>query len=235
MKLRDALILLAGCSLFCGSGPAAAQDAAPTGSRISRPTANNHANNQTISEEDRALRATQDFSRCAIYSDRAVVIEFLASYSQKLDKKVARTIMNDGCLSHGQLMMPAETLRGGLFRQLLIDDFADQELVPADTAVQYARYFPELESSKSRTAYLMLDFASCVVRTDPENSRAFVTAIPGEPQEEEALKSLIPQLGPCMPDGLQVEFSKSMLTSYFAEALYREFEAAAVAQQAKAE
>jgi hypothetical protein len=65
-----------------------------------------------------------------------------------------------------------------------------------------------------------LDFADCVVRADPYSADDFFRAVAGSPDEKAAIESLTPSLGPCLPQGQQVELTPAALRVWIGEALW---------------
>ena len=84
----------------------------------------------------------------------------------------------------------------------------------------------DITVTKVRNHAIMMNFASCVVRADAANSRAYLLAGPGRSGEMRALAALQPQFGPCFPAGGNLTLNKSVLSAKLAEALYREAMAA---------
>lgn len=221
-----AVLLAFGCG-FSFATPAATQVEIPTGSRVGRPAPASPPDNTALSDEDRALRTTFEYARCLVQRDEKIFREMLSLKPMQLTKRQQKALMQPACLSYGehQLKMPTQILRGAIFRTFYLKDWAQNPATAFAEPVNYFEFVNREDQPAVATA-MMLDFASCVLRTDQANARAFVSGIPGGPQFENALRELIPQLGPCMVEGLEVQFSKSNLAAYLSEALYWEAKAA---------
>ena len=215
------------------SAPLAAQREMPTGSRIGRPAPAAAPENPKLSDEDRALRTTFDYARCLVQYDEKEFRPLLSLEPKIFNEKQRKALIRPACLRSGELTMPGPLLRGAIFRAFYLKDWAQSPIAAFAQPVNYFQ-FVERENPSQVAAATMLDFASCVIRADQANARAFVVGMPGENKFEEALRALIPRMGPCMPVGIEVQFSKSTLVGYLSEAVYWEAKTAAESSDAKA-
>lgn len=67
---------------------------------------------------------------------------------------------------------------------------------------------------------VLVEFADCAVQADPYGADYFFRSSPGSGEEKNALNSLIPVLGPCLPQGLKMELSPASLRVWLGEALW---------------
>ncbi|WP_126173148.1 hypothetical protein [Altericroceibacterium xinjiangense] len=224
-------VLAVGC--ITTGVPAAAQVEIPTGSRVGRPAPAKPPTDASLSDEDRALRTTFEYARCVVQNDEDAVRPMLSLKPTSLTERQSEALRQPNCLRNANLQIPMQLMRGAIFRAFYLQDWADR---PTTMFAEPINYFEFVASENQAQVAIatMLDFASCIVRADEANARAFVGGIPGEPQFENALRALIPKLGPCMLDGIEVQFSKSNLAAYLSEALYWEAKAAAEAAAAPA-
>ena len=65
-----------------------------------------------------------------------------------------------------------------------------------------------------------MDFADCVVAADPFTADFFFRTTSGSDEEKRAIEALMPVLGPCFPQGQQVQLSPSLLRLWLGEALW---------------
>lgn len=65
-----------------------------------------------------------------------------------------------------------------------------------------------------------LDFADCVVAADPFTADFFFRTASGSEQQKRAIETLSPSLGPCLPDGQQIQLSPVLLRQWLGEALW---------------
>ncbi len=218
MKFR---LAIACCTLILAM-PAAAQVEKPTGTRIGRPAPAYIPPNTRLADEDRARITTNDFARCVVQGDRKLVVDALAAPvdDPEANAKLARVRFSD-CLADGMLHMPPPILRGAFFRALYLRDFDKREWRPADVPTDYGRFAVNKAQPAAASYFSMMAFADCLVRKDLGNSQKLVLSVPGSKPEEAALAILVPQMGPCLLNGMQVKFSRSMLSAVLAEALYR--------------
>ncbi len=64
-------------------------------------------------------------------------------------------------------------------------------------------------------------FGRCVVRKETDKVYALINTVPDTADESAAIKSIVPALGPCVTDGLEVSFDKTSLRAILAYGLYR--------------
>lgn len=64
-------------------------------------------------------------------------------------------------------------------------------------------------------------FGLCVVRSGREKIYDLISTVPDTRQENEAIQSVVPLLGPCVTEGLEVSFDKTSLRAMLAYGLYR--------------
>ena len=65
-----------------------------------------------------------------------------------------------------------------------------------------------------------LDFTDCVVAADPYTADFFYRTEAGSDDEKRAVEALMPALGPCFPQGQQVQLSPSLLRLWLGESLW---------------
>lgn len=76
-------------------------------------------------------------------------------------------------------------------------------------------------SGGNRGVRMVLDFADCVVAADPNNADYFYRTPPGSPDEHDAVNTLAPSLGPCLPQGQQLQLTPYSLRMWIGEALWQ--------------
>lgn len=220
--------LAAAFACFALTAPAMAQTENPTGSRVGRPKAASAPNSSRMSDEIRGLRTMMDYALCLYQHDKDKMRPGLRR-GDGVDPSLAKLLSNSDCVREVDLAMPTNLILGAVYRAFYIQEMHD---VPLTNLGEPIDHFAGVDTSNSNAVFAatLADFSSCVVRADPANAKALVTGIPGEPQFENALKVMIPQLGPCMAEGLELTFNKSNIASYISTALYWEARAVADAQ-----
>jgi len=226
-----AALCLALAGVLLPAGLVGAQTEKSTGSRIGRVAPATPPDNTRMADEDRALQTTFEYARCLVQTDEKTFRPLLSLEPKVLSEDQRDALSQPACLRYGELRMPQPILRGAIFRAFYLKDWSRRPAGEFGEPIDYFKFIDQQDKGQFMAA-AMLDFASCVIRADPANGRLFVSGIPGEPQFENALQQLVPQLGPCLPAGLEVRFSKSNLSAYFAEALYWETSIAAEAPAA---
>lgn len=221
--------LAAALACFALTAPAMAQTENPTGSRVGRPKPAAAPTSARMSDEVRGLRTTFDFAQCLYLSSKEKLRAELR-HGPVNSESLTPLVVKSDCLRGGDLTMPTPLIMGAIYRTFYIQELKD---VPLDNLGEPINYFASIDTTNPDAVFAatLADFSSCVVRADPANAKAFVTGIPGEPQFENALKLMIPQLGPCMVEGLEVTFNKSNIAATISTALYWEAKAVADAQK----
>ena len=128
----------------------------------------------------------------------------------------------DECLSGGELSFSMKLLRGSFFEAVYMQDFGRDtvlDLATVGDSGYRARYAEPLDPEG---AYVLAfeQFGECVVRARTAAARDLVTSIPGSATESSALAVLAPALGPCLPKGRKIVFSKPVLRGFISEGLY---------------
>lgn len=107
------------------------------------------------------------------------------------------------------------SFRGGLYKALVRKDYGRKPATFGATPL-----IPEGDDA------LVLQFADCVVRAEPEHSRKLILAVAGTSAEQAAIDAVRPSFAKCSIPNTQFRFSKGKLVGDLAEAYYREADAA---------
>ena len=176
---------------------------------------------------DIARAVSDNFALCIVKRHYLQVVKMLAPpLDAAHDYKFLPKLMDAECFtgnsaagrSYGMASVELNTnpvsFRGALYKALVRKDFARRPATFGATALVMAG-----DNSQ------VLQFASCVVRADPDNSLKLIQAVAGAPTEQAAIGALRPRFDQCTPPGVQNAFSKGNLIGYLAEAYYREADA----------
>ena len=68
---------------------------------------------------------------------------------------------------------------------------------------------------------VLFKYCECVARSDPEGSRLLVVKGAGSPEERLAFNRLLPNLGKCLPNGLEIKFKTDQLRGAIAVNYFR--------------
>lgn len=174
----------------------------------------------THSQED-AIRLMNQFARCIGHQRRkeARAVLDLPLGSTEQNRAIARMVGGqEECLGDGaaELHFPAPALIGGLAEQLILDLYPGADpssLAGLSDADQQKRGFAPRNLSE--------DFALCVVRRDPASVRAFIDTQPASPGEDQVVRKLVPQFGPCAVAGQTLKLDKLSIRLMLAFGLYR--------------
>lgn len=97
---------------------------------------------------------------------------------------------------------------------------ADYEIKPGrDYTVAQMKALDELRQ-RDQMSIIMYRFGDCVVRTDPEGSRAVLMTSSGSAAESAGLQALMPSLATCLEKGAQLKFDPGILRGAIAFSYY---------------
>ena len=174
------------------------------------------------SENDTAAaRAVMsDFARCAVdRNGRAIEKAFALPISPAYWRAMGG-VATDQCLGSGKLRIPQVVMRGAIFTELYRRYNRSGVRPIAVDGVDLMRLVEKADDAAMMQQALM-ELAHCIVKSDLGNSISAVIAPTASSAQEVAFKALTPSLGPCLPQGVQFKFSKSVLEGVLAEVLYR--------------
>lgn len=211
-------LMLAGAALTAAGG-AAAQ---PIGSRLGPPGKAAVIPQGNLSAADTARVTIIDFSTCILKRDRKRVLAALALFPSAAAENALSKLAADECLSEGEARFNSLLFRGALYISLYREQFGRQmPVLPAQSADYRAGALEPLDAVAGQAIGLR-EFGECVVRADPATAHAIVVAKIGSAEETRLFTVLGPLLGPCLNEGLQVKFSKTVISGLLAEILYRD-------------
>ena len=224
--MRAGLISLAlGALAMVGAAPGSAQSVMP--SRLSPKKAEAKLYNR-MTPADRARMVMLDFAKCLLHDNRPGVSKAVLLFPDTPEnEKQLENVMNDECLGSGrdnmgyEIRFSSQLARGAFYTALYLEQLgrtppplpAEPLDLTADIAGQ--------DSDKAQNYVALRQFAECVIRAAPGESRAILLQRIGSPEEKAAYQALAPHLGACVPQGLTISFSKSVLGGLVAEVLYR--------------
>ncbi len=222
--MKRAISIITTLSAFCcGVDIAQAQSqlgaTSETGTLISRRAASVNGRATT-----NARMTTRDFGQCVVARSPTTSEQIVRlAYGQPEYKRLMRTLMVNECLSTGELTLSHELARASVFEALYLRDFgrrgpADFRQVPS---IDYLGGYIMPLSADAINVIALGRFGDCVVRANSQGARTLVLSVPDSTVEQLALSSLTSQLGPCVPKGVQVRFSRSVLRGAVSEGLYR--------------
>ncbi|SCW68357.1 hypothetical protein SAMN02927924_02105 [Sphingobium faniae] len=211
---------LAGITL--ASGQVMAQTEAPTGSHIHRPKPVEIVDSVKLTKSEIARRATNEFGQCVVMtSPKKVDVTVALGLKEPALTRSLKSLATPECLREGALKMPQELMLGSIFRAMYLRDFSKAQPPLLERGFDFKALVEDPNSPDGVAQILLRDFADCVVRADLEASRTLTMSTAGSAKEKSAFAMLIPKMGPCMPQGLTVNFSKDVLAALIAEVLYR--------------
>lgn len=116
------------------------------------------------------------------------------------------------------LRFSAGALRSWLVQEAYFDRYPDAPVwVKAGHEIA-ERSFPL--SGQNPGVRAAIDFADCVVAAAPYEADFFYRTTGGSGDEKQAVEGLMPSLGPCLPQGQQIQLSEELLRMWLGEALW---------------
>ncbi|NML05064.1 hypothetical protein [Sphingomonas sp. G-3-2-10] len=171
------------------------------------------------------VKGMHGFSAC-VAKDRANSNRLLGTMPGSAEEAtVLVELMSEGCPKFGDLTIEPALLRGTMAEALFERDFSaiggkPKNPVAALFAIPAMDAFNQLAPiSKLKVAFL--GFAQCVVAAAPKETVNLLRTEPGSASERTAFAAVAPALGPCLNDGMKIEFNRTQLRGALAEAAYR--------------
>ena len=115
------------------------------------------------------------------------------------------------CGGRGDLLAVTPTIVAGAIAEALLES-------------RFADVLPPLPDGRAPLAARdgTEELALCVARRDPATIRELLATVPSGPEERRVIDKLLPQLAPCVPDGLTINFTRPSMRALFALGLYRD-------------
>jgi hypothetical protein len=175
------------------------------------------------SKAQRGNVVMREFARCTIDRMPGKVATLLAMPLGPEYDKVMRQVVTDECLSTGEIRFKPILLRGALFTELwqrrMLAESKGKAWAPSLPAYDLSAPIGDADAETKQQGLLW--FADCIVKRDRPAANDVIVHQVGSKAQDEAYARLMPNLGPCLPQGQQVKFSKPILEGVLAEALYR--------------
>lgn len=109
-------------------------------------------------------------------------------------------------------------LRKWLIQEAYFDRYPDAPVWVKPGHEIAERSYPLSEQNPG--VHAALDFADCVVAAAPYEADFYYRTTGGSDDEKQAIDGLMPALGPCLPQGQQVQLSEELLRVWLGEALW---------------
>ncbi|MBB6227439.1 hypothetical protein [Polymorphobacter multimanifer] len=120
------------------------------------------------------------------------------------------------------LKFQEELLRGAVFKAAYVQTHA-KALPVLGAAPDWASDVTDAGMpAEKRTLHVGLrQLGNCILDAQPAAVHALLLADAGTAAEQEAFRELTPSIGPCIPDGVTLSFSRSVLAGLLAEVAKR--------------
>jgi hypothetical protein len=187
-------------------------------------------------QKDRSKQMSNQFANCLWRRSHEHSLAFLAQTDMgfvdfpqigQTNEKAARVFGIMDCLgrvadsadSGVQMRWTAAGIRQWLLQEAYFDQYPDKPDWVKPGIVIDER--PPLPLSKdSRWVTSNLDLADCVVAADPYSADLYFRSATGSPLEKEVLNALVPLIGPCLPEDVQMQIQPDVLRVSIGEALW---------------
>lgn len=197
-----------------------AQTEQRTGSRVVVPSPAEIRERGT--DEEKSLIVMREFAECTYRNGRRAVADALL-LSPGDDVRALTKLATSQCLRSGKLRFAPKLFRGALFGELYRQRQSTGAggwalpTQPLDLAVVPTSDKP----FDARLNWVMLTIADCMHESHPDAVRASVLEPAVSPGYEAAFGTLLPNLGPCVPEGVTLKLNRMALEHAFGEYLYR--------------
>lgn len=133
-----------------------------------------------------------------------------------------------------ELQLTSRTFRTRLARMLAQAELGriDPSRLAEIPRWSLALYEPSDRAQGDQIQLGLYEFGDCVIAGQPVQAALLVQSQSGSDEATSALQALIPDLGPCLQDGVQLQLTPDLLVAALAEPIYHR--AKAVADQAQA-
>ena len=221
--MMRALTLLFAASVLTLAAPLAAQSVSEreTGSRIARPAPARNAD-RVLNEEQRGRDMMNQLARCAIdMQPKAIAAAIVLEPGP--DRDVLAKAATGECLEYGEMRFSGQIMRGAVFSELyrraeasggaLLPKF---RVSPPDLSK-----VPSTENPAAATNWFLLWVSDCLAKTNRSDMHTILKSRTATSAQRAAYAAIIPAIGPCVPEGQTMTFSRVMLEGGFGEYLYR--------------
>lgn len=187
-------------------------------------------------QKDRSKQMMTQFSNCLWRRSHENSLAFLAKtdlgfvdFQQigQTNEKAARVFGIMDCLgrvadsadSGVTMRWTASGIRQSLLQQAYFDKYPEKpDWVRPGYVIEQRAALPL--SAQYSSIVASLDLADCIVAADPYSADLYFRTASGSPFEKEVLKELVPSIGPCLPQGLQMQIQPEALRTWIGEALW---------------
>jgi len=141
-----------------------------------------------------------------------------ADQTKSLDKIFNRIEYDDPCSLAKDIRYSISTgpVVGAFSEFFLLRRYKDEDIAALSSLADEDW---QLEMMKPRNANEL--FGQCVARSGGTKIYALIETIPDTDAESAVIKDIVPLLGPCVTDGIEVKFDKTSLRAVLAYGLFR--------------
>jgi len=255
--MRKGAFILAFAAACTVAGPVAAQgndnDYTPLNSRIRREQKypaelmERWRNQLSAVSRERSRAMMSQFSKCMYNRSHEGAEDLLGKSDYGLNDfaqlgldrdRAMRAYGFDNCMTRvantnqtGVLLrFNAGSLRQWLLQEAYFDRYPEAPTWVREGMIAGERSFPL--SGENQGVRWAMALGDCVVATDPFTADFFFRTATGSPEEARALEVLGPLMGPCLPQGQQIQLQIPLVRAWVGEALWHAATSSTVAPPA---
>ena len=185
-----------------------------------------------VARTDDALRLGNRLAACAVGHNRGGTVAMLEEFPASTGEMIAsrrvwhtwRSCYNQIGESEDALATPRRVMRAQLAEALYEHDFASGRDRPRRLARLPSPVAPRDPANRDEAVQLSAraaGFATCVVAARRPDALALLATEPASPEEEAAIRRMLPQFRSCLSPGAPLEINFPLFRGFVAEALYR--------------
>ena len=216
--IKYLFLISAAVALSGGTRPPTEVD---LGSNVTRPKRAEIPNGY-YTKEQRGRLVMREFARCTFATSPAKVAA-VAMLPPGADVAGLRELAQRDCLSEGIVGFDFALYRGTLFGEMYRrhEAIGGKSWTYPVSPINLNAAPNEGDSAQIKLNYFLLSLTDCVIAKNAEAVRAVVLQPVGSKAQEAAFSAIIPQLGPCLPQGKTITFNRTSLEMGFGEYMYR--------------
>jgi hypothetical protein len=173
-----------------------------------------------------SIKVLHQFGECVVQHNRYLAERILRTVPNSTEEHdLVQEIAIDSCLEEGELEFHAPLLRGVVAEVLFKSDFKAVGAPPLHKTAPVFAALTDQETQKlgpeAKARLVLLQVATCVVRTDPDDVTSLFQTPPRSPAEDAAIAKISPRLSACLNAGNSFTIVLVQLRGALAEAAYR--------------
>lgn len=187
-----------------------------------------------LSAEDDLRKMLPAYAACLVEHDRPDVERILARFPDAANDKALGNLDLRDCLYNVEITISNVTLRGALYAELYRRTYRERQPDLHGVSIDWWAVAAGQDKDRANNYVGLRQFAECLVQKHPQESRALMLVPPRSKREEDAVRTMVPDMGACLAAGSEVHLNIELIEALVAEALYRLSAKAAAATATRA-